>query len=640
MVFRKNPPNPAALRQLAIARLSGYSRQSDAGGLDVQQVQHVLEELEIHQIELELQNEQLNTARAQLEQALNQSNELYDFSPVGSVLIDADGAITKLNLSGAQLLGAERARLLGSKLGLYVAEPVRAHFNAMLERARAEREAQVGELQLQIDGMEPLLVQAKVVWIGAAVGWQVALIDVSERRGMEAQLRASEERLTLALAAVGDWVWDWQVSRDEVTISEEYAQMLGVSREDLVHSASDLMRFIHPDDKPQLMKYLQDCISGIRERYAVEYRIVCQDGSSKWLLARGAVVLRSADGRALRLVGTLVEISKRKQIEADLLAAAQFQQAVFDSISAQIAVLDQSGTIVQTNAAWENHASQFEYGVSLGQDYLTLLARHFVVEPAGMETLTAGMAAVAKGDAPRFHMPEPLQCNCGRYWFTIKFTPVHDAEHRLVVTLEDVSELKRAELASLALANVDHLTGALSRQHFLNLAEQELARSQRYALPLVVLMLDLDHFKEVNDSYGHSAGDAVLKGFVQTVKSVLRESDVMGRIGGEEFAVLLPNTTQQGGIALANRILESVRSNPVVRGDQRISYTVSIGAGCLATQKSFAELLGQCDAALYLAKKAGRDRLELNWQDLPMQRNGDEPRHATGPDAATVTGAL
>ncbi len=236
-------------------------------------------------------------------------------------------------------------------------------------------------------------------------------------------------------------------------------------------------------------KVLQDCISGIRDRYALEYRVVCQDGSHKWLLARGAAVQRDADGRALRLVGTLVDVSKRKQIEADLLAAAQFQQAVFDSISAQIAVLDQAGNIVQTNAAWQSYADQFEFGASLGQNYLALLAGYFVVAKATRDALVAGMAEVAAGVAPHFHLPEPVQCNCGSYWFTIKFTPVRDAAHRMVVTHEDVSALKQAELASAALANVDNLTGALSRQHFLQLAEQELARSQRYELPLVVLML-------------------------------------------------------------------------------------------------------------------------------------------------------
>ena len=616
MVFRKNPPDIESMRRLATLRLSERGNVPAVADLDIKQVQHLLEELEIHQIELEQQNEQLNTARAQLEQALNHGNELYDFSPVGSVLINTDGAITKLNLSGAQLLGAERARLLGSKLGLYVAKAQRAQFNAMLAHARAERESQTGELLLQIDGLLPLSVQAKVVWIGTTMGWQVALIDVSERRRLEAQLRVSEERMTLALSAVGDWVWDWQVGPDELTMSPGYAEMLGFSRKDLGRTASDLMRFVHPDDKPQLTKILQDCISGAAQRYSLEHRVLGKDGSTKWVLARGAVVQRSDDGKALRLVGTLVDISNKKLIEAELLAAAQFQQAVFDSISAQIAVLDHAGCILQTNAAWQNYASQCKYVASLGQDYLALLARNFVVDPASMDALVAGMAAVVAGEALHFRLADPVQCSCGSYWFTIKFTPVHDAANRLVVTHEDVSELKRAELASVALANVDHLTGALSRQHFMNLADQEMARSQRYELPLVVLMLDLDHFKLVNDGYGHAAGDAVLQSFVQTVKSVLRESDVIGRLGGEEFAVLLPNTTQQGGIALANRILESVRASPVAVGDQRIAYSVSIGAGYLDKQKTFAELLGQCDEALYQAKHAGRDRLQSNWQDL------------------------
>lgn len=629
MVFRKNPPDPEALRRLAMVRLSERGGIPDTAHLEPRRVRRLLEELEIHQIELELQNDHLNTSRAQLEQGFKQSNELFDFSPVGSVVIDADGTITKLNLSSAQLLGSECAHLVGSKFGFYVADAQRAQFNSMLEHARAEREAQTAELLLQIDGLEPLPVQAKVVWIDAAVGWQVALIDVSERHSMEAQLRASEERMTLALSAVGDWVWDWKVSRDEVIITESYAQLLGVSCEDLGHSASDLMRFVHPQDKPQLMKDIQDCVNGVAERYANEHRVVCRDGSSKWLLARGAVVQRSEDGKALRLVGTLVEMSMRKQIEADLLAAAQFQQATFDSISAQIAVLDQAGTIVQTNAGWKNYATEFGFENSIGKNYLTLLSEQFLLAPATVESVSAGMAALSAGEKPFFQVMEPIQCNCHKCWFTVKITPVHDAAHRLVVTHEDVSVLKCAELASAELANTDALTGAFSRQHFLVLAEQELARSLRYGLPLVVLMLDLDHFKRINDTHGHQAGDAVLQGFVQTVKRVLRESDVMGRIGGEEFAVLLPNTTREGGKALANRIIETVRSEPVAYGARRIVYTVSIGAGSLTNQTSFAQLLGQCDEALYRAKNGGRDRLELNWDNASAQHAPDEPQDLT-----------
>ncbi len=617
-MFRKNPPDPAALRQLALARLSESCGLAAAGALDLQQESHLLQELEIHQIELELQNEHLNTARVQLEHALNQSNELYDFSPIGNALLNADGEIAKLNLMAAEMLGGERSRLIGSQFALYLVASQRAPFNAMLAHARAEHEAQTSELMLQIDGQEPLPVQAKVVWIGALVGWQVALINVSERKRMEAQLRASEERLKLALSAVGDGVWDWQVSSGEVVVSDSYANLLGYTQSEMSNLVSENLVPVHPDDKPTLMRKLQDCITGKIDFYRNEQRMLRKDGSLIWVLSRGAVVLRSADGQAQRIIGTLVNITRNKAIEADLAAAAQFQQAVLDSTSAQIAVLDRAGKIVQTNAAWRNYASEFKFAKSVGQNYLSLLSEQFLLAPATVETVAAGMASVAAGKAPFFLVVEPLQCKCHRCWFTVKITPVNDAEHRLVVTHEDVSLLKQAELASAALANIDTLTGAFSRQHFMRLAEQELARSRRYALPLVVLMLDLDHFKRINDTYGHQAGDAVLQGFVQTTKSVLRESDVMGRIGGEEFAVLLPNTTPEGGSTLAMRIMAEIRAHPVQAKGRRIVYTVSMGAACMSGQASFGELLAECDTALYRAKNAGRDQLGLGWENPPL----------------------
>ena len=614
MVYRKNPLAYDALRGLAMARLSDKSGGRAAADLNLQQVQHLLEELEIHQIELELQNEHVNSARAQLEQALNQSNELYDFSPVGTVLVDTDGIITRLNLAGAQLLSSERARLVGSRLGLYVAEGDRAQFNAMLMRARDLHESQTAELALQVNGQDGLPVQTKVVWIGATAGWQIALMDVSERHQMELRLRASEERLTLALSAVGDGVWDWEVSSGEVHISDSFAGLMGFTRDELGSHVLDLMMRVHPEDKPELLQKLQDCLTGKSDRLQNEHRVQYKDGSWRWVLARGAVVIHAAQSQAERIVGTLVDVTRNKKTEADLLAAAQFQNAVFESISAQIAVLGQDGMVLLTNASWRNYASEFPFPGPVGRNYLAVLKDFFLVEARTVEAVAAGIVAVAGGELAVFFAPEPIQGPCGRRWFTLKVTPVNDVDHRLVVTHEDVSVLKRAELASRALANVDTLTGAMSRQRFMSLAEQELARSQRYELPLVVLMLDLDFFKRVNDTYGHSAGDAVLQGFVQTVSSVLRESDSIGRIGGEEFAVLLPNTTKEGGCALAHRILEGVRSNVVEVGGHCIPYTVSIGASYLSGNMSFTDLLAQCDAALYRAKDGGRDRVEVSWE--------------------------
>jgi diguanylate cyclase (GGDEF)-like protein len=222
-----------------------------------------------------------------------------------------------------------------------------------------------------------------------------------------------------------------------------------------------------------------------------------------------------------------------------------------------------------------------------------------------------GIASVVSGEVPSFQLRQPFLSPEDQHWFSVKVTAVSDADERVVISHENVTVLKAAELASLTLANTDALTGALSRRNFLNLAELELARSTRYGMPLMLLMLDLDHFKLINDQFGHAGGDAVLQEFVRTVLGVLRESDLIGRLGGEEFAVLLPNTTTEGGCALAQRIIDSVHARPVEVEGQCIAYTVSIGAAKLSHEATFACLLGAADAALYRAKNGGRDRLEV-----------------------------
>jgi len=277
--------------------------------------------------------------------------------------------------------------------------------------------------------------------------------------------------------------------------------------------------------------------------------------------------------------------------------------------------LNREGVIVQTNLAWRNYAiahSDRELLNMEGGKYMTILGRMTGQEPGVMAHIRDGIAAIHSGETTSFQLDIAFFAQASKRWFMLRATAVHDMAERVVISHDDVTGLKAAELASRKLANLDGLTGALSSRHFLELAELELNRSKRYQSPLMLLMLDLDHFKQVNDQYGHAAGDAVLRGFVQTVMVLLRESDLIGRLGGEEFAVLLPNTTPGGGAALAQRIVESVRASPIAAECQKIPYTVSVGAGYLTNDLSLAELLRLADRALYRAKHGGRNRLEVD----------------------------
>jgi len=169
----------------------------------------------------------------------------------------------------------------------------------------------------------------------------------------------------------------------------------------------------------------------------------------------------------------------------------------------------------------------------------------------------------------------------------------------------------RAEETTRRLATIDPLTGACNRRTFMLLAEKTLAHARRGRLPTALLMLDIDHFKQVNDRYGHLVGDEALQHFVATIRSCLREGDVLMRYGGEEFCVLLPAATADGAHLLAERIRQTISLIPFAARDVPIRLTASIGIAATeqGNQQTIEALLDAADHALYLAKQSGRDRV-------------------------------
>jgi diguanylate cyclase (GGDEF)-like protein len=160
-------------------------------------------------------------------------------------------------------------------------------------------------------------------------------------------------------------------------------------------------------------------------------------------------------------------------------------------------------------------------------------------------------------------------------------------------------------------AHTDSLTGLANRGHFMHLAETELARSVRYGSPYGVLLLDIDHFKAVNDEYGHESGDLVLQALAAILRRILREVDIIGRIGGEEFAILLPETDSTEVPEVAERLRRAVAERDITIGHNlSLCITVSIGVALLSVNSNHLDhILRQADEALYRAKKNGRNRV-------------------------------
>lgn len=208
---------------------------------------------------------------------------------------------------------------------------------------------------------------------------------------------------------------------------------------------------------------------------------------------------------------------------------------------------------------------------------------------------------------------------------------IHELDARIraclrTKALQDELSAKNKELEKLLneverLAITDHLTGLYNRRHFNSMLQREYNATERYTRPLACFIIDIDHFKSINDTYGHQAGDLVLKGVAKTLEGTLRKVDMLARWGGEEFVVLLPQTGLKAAKLAARRILDAVSSTQYPDIEDR-KVTVSLGLCCLPHPaiKTAEGLISAVDQAMYIAKENGRNRFEVfghNGDDVP-----------------------
>lgn len=208
------------------------------------------------------------------------------------------------------------------------------------------------------------------------------------------------------------------------------------------------------------------------------------------------------------------------------------------------------------------------------------------------------------------------------YWEYVTIAPVLDHAGRMlnfIAVKADITEQKKAEKALQELAATDPLTGLFNRRHFFDIVNAILAEAMRYGYPVVLLLFDIDHFKEVNDTYGHMAGDLALQHLVNAIRLSTRAADIAARFGGDEFVILLPQTDGTQAVHMAERLQNYLAENPVPNTEGRLFIMLSIGIASVPVNQetiSIDTLLEHADKALYNAKNAGRNRVCVYDQSL------------------------
>ena len=426
-----------------------------------------------------------------------------------------------------------------------------------------------------------------------------------QRTRAQHELALSEERWKFALEGSGDGVWDRDLQSGEVLFSKRYKELYGYDEHELADGVRPWDDRVHPDDVAQVLADRDAYFDGSRPNYTNERRMRCKDGSWKWVLSRGMVVSRDAQGRPLRMIGTHSDISQRHQREEELRLAA----TVFLTMDEAVMVTDRNNAIVSVNPAF-NVITGYASTDVIGRDpHLLASGRH------SAEFYQAMWEQIHRQGSWRGEIRN--RSKDGRLyveWLSIK--QVRDARGLVshhVAVFSDITERKATEEKMQQLAHFDALTGLANRSLFSDRLRQAIAKARRDKTLLALMYLDLDRFKPVNDELGHPVGDLLLQQVAQRLGDcVRRESDTVARMGGDEFVVLL---SEVGALADAQAVAEQIRAaldQPFAIASHQIRITPSIGIALFAQHGSDEEsLLRNADAAMYRAKEAGGNRVVL-----------------------------
>jgi len=290
---------------------------------------------------------------------------------------------------------------------------------------------------------------------------------------------------------------------------------------------------------------------------------------------------------------------------------SEFFFAILDSIEQEIAVIRKDGAIVYVNDAWvgfgdHNDKSKEDW---LRSNYLDACTSAEKVGEPGVHDIYEGMVSVIEGKNSLFKHEYPCHSPTEKRWFMMTIAALKGYGNELfVITHSNITLRKLAELKVESLAQRDPLTGLSNRRHFENHLDIEWHRSRRERTPISFIMIDIDHFKSINDKYGHFIGDMCLKAVATVVgSSARRASDLAVRWGGEEFVLILANTNRQAAIEIANQIRMSVEQ---LKSPDFGNCTVSAGlSSAIPEGDDYGGIMKLADKALYMAKETGRNKV-------------------------------
>ena len=467
------------------------------------------------------------------------------------------------------------------------------------------------------------------------------------------KLFKSEERFSLAMRGADDGLWDWDLEANEVYYSPRWKSMLGYGEDELDHKLSTWETLVHPDDKEGVLEKIQDYISGNTDSFEVEMRMSHKNGRIIFVLSRAFLVTRESDNKPIRLVGTHIDITERKKSETfndknaqvlEMIAIGRTAPEVYDAI----ALMYEERHPGLRCSMLELHGNKLLHGgaPSLPKEYCeavhglengpevgscgtsTYTGKRVIVENIDTDPKWQKIKHVALPHGMRSCWSEPIKSSSGKVlgafgmYYNHPATPNKDESKDLTSAARLASivmERDQAQKQIRALAYTDELTELPSRACFYQSLEKIIKASNRHHRRFGLLYLDLDNFKNINDSLGHGAGDLLLKAIATRLKSACRDIDFVARLGGDEFCIIVDEINDTSTAHVARRCLQKI-SQPLELMSRKITPSCTIGIAHYPDDgKNISSIIKAADTSLYAAKENGKNQYAFYNAELTVK---------------------
>ncbi|MDX8499409.1 PAS domain S-box protein [Mesorhizobium sp. VK4C] len=541
-------------------------------------------------------------------------------SAIGVAIVGLDGRIVQTNPAFAAMLGYSRAEI-ETLTFFQITHPDDQQLGR--ETMVALKEGKIDSFHfekryLKKDGTPVWAQLAGSVIREEETGRPLYLVsqieDIDARKQAEARIAEAETRWNFALTSAGQGVWSLDMRKGGTTYSETWVRMLGYDDGELDGDPDRWLTMIHPDDRERVAEADRAHLADETAFFEAEFRMRHKDGHWVWILDRGKAIERDGEGRLIRAIGSLTDITERKEAEERLKVSA----AMLADEKERLRVTLQSigDAVICTDAAnritFMNPVAEKLTGVAAGEALGKALSHVYwaVDEETGQRI---GLTRPSAGE--RQHCDQNTRAvlvrrDDTRCSIRQVVSPIMNDRNEfcgLVIVFQDFTDARALQRQLAYAAAHDALTGLANRSSFMRTMEKLVDQCRLNGGEHQFMFVDLDHFKAVNDTGGHAAGDALLKRVADAIRNVLGPEDIVARLGGDEFAVILKASAAAPAAIAARSVIDAIRNLNFSWDGRPHSIGASIGlaairAGCGEVD----EIIARADAACYAAKAAGR----------------------------------